>query len=697
MMKRNKWIAVCLTLSLLALSACGSTETVADEVIELKEPVDGEVGWITEKAIRRNIYMASVFSASVYPEVEEYSYEIRQSFDTYGAMLGDTVEAGDALLKADTESLDTQIENLEERLATLKEDYEEYKVDVLEVIAEKERGLEYYEEIFDNMYEKEPEDKNGSAYGVWLTEWDEWVGESNKNELDLDVAREELRQKTEIYELDYAYYSKQLKDLKTQRSQATLRSQIAGEVVGIGMYSPTMGINADLAVAAVADMDKLSIKCEYIPRRNIVYYAKEYYAFINGTRYEVIYDDNGATDCTTFYFADENVNVEVGDYAVVVLETNSREQVIAVKKDAVYVDSSGHYVYVVENGETVQKTVKIGISDGVYTEIVSGLEEGEEVLVSETAEIVNTAVLEMGEFSTSFSKSGSLYYPIEFYIENPIEYGTTFFQEFLVESYQYVEAGQPIVRVRVEGDMVELARMENELQRAKERFNDLLALVTEENAESYADRIEKEQEAIAEQEEELSKLKADYNTVEICAEHSGVIMSFGNYSKEQIVNSGTIMGWMADASYGYLALENAQNLRYGDELDISYTNASRQTATSKAKVVSMGVPGVSAVLDDGYKYARISDDVLNDMLDVLKSYGGGYNMSKIKATSVINSIENVVLVPKEATIVKDGVTYVNVLQEDGSVVPISFLSGGSDNKYYWVIEGLTEGMTICWE
>jgi len=697
MMKWNKLISTCLVLCLLALSGCGSKEVVTDEIIELMEPVNSEVGWITEEVIRRNLYVANVYVASVFPEVEEYAYEVRQTFDRYEAMLGDVVEKGDALITADTETLDTQIENLEERLATLKEDYEEYKTDIMEVIADKESYFDYYEEIFENLTEQEPAETNTAEHDKWQKEWVKWTGERDKNELDWWVATEGLRQKTEIYELDYAHYSKQLKDLKAQRYQAILRTEIDGEIVGIGMYSPTMSISADSPVVAVADMDNLSVKCEYIPKRNIMFYAKEIYAFINGVRYEVVYDDNGATDCTTFLFADENPDVKVGDYAVIVMETNSREQVIAVPKNALYVDASGHYVYVVENGETVQKPVKIGGSDGVYTEIVSGLDEGEEILISEKVEAVETATLEKGDFFRSITKSGPLYYPVEFYFENTIEYGTVFFQEFLVEKYQYVEAGQPIVRVRVEGDTVELARMENELQRAKERYNDLMALVTEENAESYADRIEKEQEAIAEQEEALSKLKADYATVEICAPRSGVVMAFSDCSKEQIIKSEAILGWMADTSYGYLALEKVKDLRYGDELNISYTNSSRKKSTSTAQVVSMTTPGVSATFSSEIVYARIPEEVLAEMLEVLKNQGGRYNMSKIQATAETNFMGNVVMVPKEAVKVVDGVTYVNVLQEDGSVIPMGFLSGGYDSKYYWVIEGLTEGMTICWE
>ena len=55
------------------------------------------------------------------------------------------------------------------------------------------------------------------------------------------------------------------------------------------------------------------------------------------------------------------------------------------------------------------------------------------------------------------------------------------------------------------------------------------------------------------------------------------------------------------------------------------------------------------------------------------------------------------IVPKAAVVNKDKSTYVTVVKGDGSVEQRSFVPGGSDNNYYWVVEGLTEGMTICWE
>lgn len=69
----------------------------------------------------------------------------------------------------------------------------------------------------------------------------------------------------------------------------------------------------------------------------------------------------------------------------------------------------------------------------------------------------------------------------------------------------------------------------------------------------------------------------------------------------------------------------------------------------------------------------------------------------ISAEGFVKTMDNVVLVPKAAVTVKDEHTYVKVFEEDGSVISVSFLAGGSNGDYYWVIEGLTEGMTICLE
>jgi macrolide-specific efflux system membrane fusion protein len=60
--------------------------------------------------------------------------------------------------------------------------------------------------------------------------------------------------------------------------------------------------------------------------------------------------------------------------------TEVRADVLAVPNAAVKTNMSGSYVQILENGAPVDQTVEVGISTDSYTEITSGLTEGQEVI-----------------------------------------------------------------------------------------------------------------------------------------------------------------------------------------------------------------------------------------------------------------------------------------------------------------------------
>jgi RND family efflux transporter MFP subunit len=60
--------------------------------------------------------------------------------------------------------------------------------------------------------------------------------------------------------------------------------------------------------------------------------------------------------------------------------TDVRADVLAVPIAAVKTSTNGSYVQVLENGEPLEATVEVGISTDTYTEITSGLTEGQEVI-----------------------------------------------------------------------------------------------------------------------------------------------------------------------------------------------------------------------------------------------------------------------------------------------------------------------------
>jgi macrolide-specific efflux system membrane fusion protein len=65
--------------------------------------------------------------------------------------------------------------------------------------------------------------------------------------------------------------------------------------------------------------------------------------------------------------------------------TATAQDVLAVPSAAVKSSQAGKYVQILQNGLLVDVTVEVGMSNDVYTEITSGLTEGQEIIVSTTS------------------------------------------------------------------------------------------------------------------------------------------------------------------------------------------------------------------------------------------------------------------------------------------------------------------------
>ena len=74
-------------------------------------------------------------------------------------------------------------------------------------------------------------------------------------------------------------------------------------------------------------------------------------------------------------------NIRTGMFAKANLNTNFKENVIAVNSESIMEDGTKSYVYVVNKDKAVKKEVEIGVDSGEYIEIISGLKDGEQVLV----------------------------------------------------------------------------------------------------------------------------------------------------------------------------------------------------------------------------------------------------------------------------------------------------------------------------
>lgn len=80
-------------------------------------------------------------------------------------------------------------------------------------------------------------------------------------------------------------------------------------------------------------------------------------------------------------------NIYLGIEGKVSIKTADVADVILVPMECINSDTEGDFCYVVENNIVVRKDVEIGISSDEYTQVLSGLKEGEQVIAVVTSDI----------------------------------------------------------------------------------------------------------------------------------------------------------------------------------------------------------------------------------------------------------------------------------------------------------------------
>jgi RND family efflux transporter MFP subunit len=80
-----------------------------------------------------------------------------------------------------------------------------------------------------------------------------------------------------------------------------------------------------------------------------------------------------------------------GSTATISVITSEEKNVLAVPTSAVNTTATGHYVLVLSAGSLVEKTVKVGLVGYTYTQVISGLNEGDSVVLADYAEPVPTS------------------------------------------------------------------------------------------------------------------------------------------------------------------------------------------------------------------------------------------------------------------------------------------------------------------
>ena len=727
-----------LLCTAVLLGGCGQeTPEPAMAQIELLEPVG--VGMSYVEAERRNLYEAEVYSGIVCPFVEEYEMEKSFSFGGFDAWPGEAVRKGSALLHADTEQIDDKIREMEKSIAAMEEEYLEYAADTREAMIEPMGERDRCKSILDNLERDKPEQylpagepgagqedgtpgegqedgapgdgessepRENPAYTAWAQDYKRFDGQYRNLALSVDILEEKLKQRTELYELDHAWMLTQLEQLEKERSRSVLTAGMNGYVASLGenVYGQA---NGKKPLVAVADTDRLELRCDYI-NKAAVSKAEEVYAVVNGKRYEVEYHalesdeynrlkEQNDKVYSTFTFLGDTESVSMGSYAAIIVVKQSARDVVAVPRDAVRKDDSGSYVYVVKDGESVYTPVRTGMRDGLYTEILSGVEAGDKMLSEQSLTAGESRVkLETGKTGSQFNGEGLCVYPDREAVVNPVKYGTCYYVERQVSLYQQVKKGDVLATIRVVADQTELERNERKLTREQERLADLKKLGEEENKKAIAAK----EEVIRELEELIAEMKADFATSQIRSPMDGVITYVNEFEKEQLLPGESVLFYVANDELNYIVVEDKNGqLTYGNRVSVFYTGANNEKQEAFGTVVTLNHMALSkALLTDPQEALILVDpEYVGDIAGTTVDEDGWWHNYWYKVSVPIRTMENVLLVPRKAVTEVSGSTYVKVWTQDGGVDYVSFIAGGSDGANYWVAEGLTEGMEICLE
>ena len=699
-------------LPVLACSACGkNTEEVPEEEIVLLDPVS--VAQTCVAAEYRDIFNYTIVGAVCTPALYECVMETGMTFSAYEKTPGEAVKKGEVLISGDTGDLDQRIEDQIKNIANMESNHADDAEQRAEALKKAENSNYEGTVLLEELLEVQP-DEDDPKYDAWMAKhFMEFYGPAMAD-LNLRRTQQQNKENEELYQLDLARQQEILTELQRQKNNKMLLAGRDGIVVALGYfnrgnysdyYYSGDWIGENTISMALGDTSIKQLRCDYISNTDINK-ANDVYALVNGQRFEVQYESLSSEEYErieekngkvygTFSVTDPEDVIQFGDFATIVLEKEHREDVLALPTDCILREGDDNYVYLFDGNSYSEHAIVCGISDGQYTEILSGLEAGDMVKAEfKQSGGANEAVLKMGSVHSDFTANGFLYYPSAKRIVNTVQYGTTYLDEVCVSRYEQVKAGQVIARIHVVSDPVEVERTEREIQRLNEQVEWYIKQGEKDN--KYL--IKNARKQIEEKQEYVNKLKSDAAATEIRAAFDGVITEITDKKAGELLDYNTSIGRLADDQSCFVMVEDSDGkLTYGSTVQISYQDNEGNKKSEECKVSTVNQLMLDKSIQSGYAIVKLPLEVAAEIAGSSRNNQGWWSLSRVSATAELRSVDNVLLVPRKAVKEVNRTLYVTVVEDNGVRRQQAFVSGGADSENYWVVTGLEEGTKICWE
>jgi len=351
-MRISRWTVALLILGILGINSCSNTRKKTKN--NDTNPIPVKVTTVRRGDIKNSISLTGNIEpwkeVNIVPDVPGKVAKIY-------VKEGDRVKRGQVLAELDTRAARLQLQQAEAGLAVAQANFNSASKDW-----ERMQELHQKGTVSPQQYEKV--------------------------QLAYEAAKAQLQQAKAM--LDLAKHQLEVSVMK-----APFDGVITGKNINEGEYiNPAMsGMGPKgLSVVTLMDLSRVKIKVNVSERDmgkiHIGQKAKiAVDSYPGRTFLGRVSNINPAADPMTRSFAVEvavpnpRMELRAGMFARVEIITAERKDVLLIPLDSVISEEGSDYVYVVQRGKAFRRPVKLGLRQEPWAELVSGLEEGEEIVI----------------------------------------------------------------------------------------------------------------------------------------------------------------------------------------------------------------------------------------------------------------------------------------------------------------------------
>ena len=362
---------------------------VYDKFFNIK---DEKVEFITKKAKKGSFSKkvdatGEIFATELIDVGAQVSGQIKKLY----VKLGDQVKKGDMIASIDSSTQQNSIDNKEAQLAIYKAQLESAKVALNIAKTQFDRENALFAKNATSKQEFESAKNTYSANSAKIKELEAQIKQTN---IELSTAKINLG------------YTK----ITAPRDGTIVSVQVEeGQTVNANQTTPTIVNIADLSHVKmkmqIAEGDITKIKVGTPVEYSILSEPTKKFqttvssidpglttlsdgSYGSSSSSKSSYSSSSSSSSAVYYYAQSIVDNKDGILRIGM--TTQNELLIANVKDAIIVpsigikkDENGTFVYVLKDGKPVKTAVKTGIKDNLDTQIISGINEGDEIITSQ--------------------------------------------------------------------------------------------------------------------------------------------------------------------------------------------------------------------------------------------------------------------------------------------------------------------------